>query len=477
MWRHIEDPAAIEVVNEMSPSQLPRVERILEKLARVRGQGLKCFGSESHGFRLHPPLDEADLIEFESRYGIQLPADYRAFLRFAGNGGAGPYYGIYPLEKWNDFTIWVDDEPNDDFLRLPCPLHPDIPREDDWEDQLPGDTPCRSPYQGTVSIGTQGCTHCMQLVVSGSFAGRVVYVDADGSAPYMVRNGDFLGWYERWLDELLAGYDTNWFGFGIGGTETELMDCVEAIGIDEAIRGEAAESLVRLPGLSDDSKIRMHRLLSDPVDRVRAGICRAVRKFELRSASAALSQLLADSSPRVREEAVRTAMQFDPARWSCDVLSAMHEDGGPEVAKVAFFKLADDGALSRSDFLRLLTRSPHGELRHLAAHAIEWEPGDESLLEKLLCDSDSQVRFYAVLGLRQLGAESSVSAVMELLDREDDALVIGGILKMLGESGGDEARDTLLTWASSRDDFPSSPERSLKKLARQRHWWSFWSVL
>ena len=62
----------------------------------------------------------------------------------------------------------------------------------------------------------------MQLVVSGEYTGRVVYVDADGQPPYMVRNTDFLEWYERWLDELLGGYDLHWFGFDLGATEEDL---------------------------------------------------------------------------------------------------------------------------------------------------------------------------------------------------------------------------------------------------------------
>jgi len=43
--------------------------------------------------------------------------------------------------------------------------------------------------------------------------GRVVYVDTGEQPPYFVRNEDFLNWYERWLDETLAGKNLVWFGF------------------------------------------------------------------------------------------------------------------------------------------------------------------------------------------------------------------------------------------------------------------------
>lgn len=433
----------------MSDSQKDRVDRIVDKLARVRAQKLKCFGSESHCFRLNPPLDEAKILEFESRHGIHLPPDYRAFLQFAGNGGAEPYYGLYPLENWNDFAEWVIDDPIDGFLALPCPLYPELPRDDDWEEQISA----LSPYQGTLSLGSQGCTYMMQLVVTGAYAGRVVYVDADGQAPYMVCNSDFLEWYERWLDELLAGYNTNWFGIGIGGTESDLVAGIEDRQTTDTARAEAAEALSRLPGLSDDSKSRIQRFVFDSVDRVRAAICRAFRTFELHCTEETISTLLKDSSPLVREEAVRMAMQRDQNQWSRDVLMLLHEEDNEDVAKTAFFKLKDADALPNPDLLRLVSESSHEGLRYLAAHAVHWEPGDEELLLGLLNDRNAHVRFYATLGIRKLGAKNCVSAAVELLDREKDARVIGSVLKMLGEFGGGQARATLLAWTSSTDDF------------------------
>lgn len=142
------------------------------------------------------------LLAFETRHGIHLPEDYRAFLRNVGNGGAGPYYGILSLEEWAS----GDDETDDETLSRPCLLSEHLPLTVGWEQMLPPGV--KNPYQGTITICFQGCSYYALLVVSGSARGRVVYIDQEGQQPpYFLREPDFLSWYERWLDETIGGYD------------------------------------------------------------------------------------------------------------------------------------------------------------------------------------------------------------------------------------------------------------------------------
>jgi hypothetical protein len=68
-------------------------------LRRVLDPGLVVFGADEHRYRLRPPVSIEQLRDFEKLHGITLPSDYRQFLLQAGNGGAGPYYGILPLEE------------------------------------------------------------------------------------------------------------------------------------------------------------------------------------------------------------------------------------------------------------------------------------------------------------------------------------------------------------------------------------------
>ncbi|WP_339731083.1 HEAT repeat domain-containing protein [uncultured Gimesia sp.] len=425
-----------------------RVERILQKLELVREQGLECFGSDSHFFQLNTPLEEKALQKFESQQRIQLPEDYRAFLRYAGNGGAGPCYGIYPLEKWNHFVEWVCEEPLQDDLTLSCPLYLEMERTPDWENNFQ----TTYPYQGTISIGTQGCTYEILLIVTGPFRGRVVYADADGQAPYLIQEVDFLAWYERWLDELLAGYKMDGFGYGVGGTEEDFLAMVNNPDATTSDRVEAVQAFWKLPKLSAYAQQQIQTWLSDPVDEIRASACRLIRDFELHDAEEAMATLLLDSSSEVRQEAIMTLMQIAPARWSEKIFQYLYDDDD-EVAHKAFNALNTEGALTRSHLLDLINMSPNGQIQYLAMHTIEWKEEDQDLLIKLLDHKHNMVRFYATLGLRQIQARDAIAKVIEVLEDETDENVIGSILKMLGELGGEQGRDVLLLWAVKEDDY------------------------
>lgn len=433
----------------MCEPNLMRVHRILDKLNQVRLRGLSCFGSDSHGFRLKPPASEAELGSFETKHRIRLPDDYRTFLKHAGNGGAGPYYGLFPLEKWNDFADWVLDHRPDDFLQRSCPLYPELDPKPNWADEF-GEA---SPYQGTLSLGSRGCSYAMQLIVVGPYAGRVVYVDADGSPPYMVREPDFLCWYERWLDELLQGYKIDWFGYGLGGGEVDFFGIVNDPHTSDGYKAEAARAFCRLPRLTETANAGIVAFCRHPVCGVRAGACATIRTFKIQAGEEEAALLLDDPSAEVRREAVWTVMKLDPQRWSDLVLGRLRNDPDGEVASSAFCELKEAGALCKAELLRIIEQSPLGNLRYLAANVVDWADEDLALLIGMLSDSHTQVRFYATLGLRKLKARDALPQILDLLARENDPLVVESILKMLGELGDPCVVSTLLDWTKAPDDF------------------------
>jgi hypothetical protein len=199
----------------MTNNQAPlarRMRQVKEKLELIRARGWqhyeKNFGVASHRFEMNPPLDRGALREFEKKHAVTIPADYRAFLLEVGNGGAGPYYGLFPLERWDDAASDLGRDRPADYLSRPSPLKPDMAFDEDWVKGL--SRPYEERYGGAIAIGTQGCSYDMLLIVAGEYRGSVCYVDLDDQPPKF-RTPDFISWYEHWLDLTLGGREITWY--------------------------------------------------------------------------------------------------------------------------------------------------------------------------------------------------------------------------------------------------------------------------
>jgi hypothetical protein len=71
--------------------------RVLELLTRLQHLRPTVFGSNHHKFQLNERVAERKVASLERDLSIRLPPDYRDFIIRMGNGGAGPFYGVFPL--------------------------------------------------------------------------------------------------------------------------------------------------------------------------------------------------------------------------------------------------------------------------------------------------------------------------------------------------------------------------------------------
>jgi hypothetical protein len=79
----------------------------------------------------------------------------------------------------------------------------------DWPAEVvPGED--GEPFTGTLALGHLGCGILSLLVVSGPARGRVAVTCDEPTGPLLPRDPDFLAWYERWLDAVLAGETNFW---------------------------------------------------------------------------------------------------------------------------------------------------------------------------------------------------------------------------------------------------------------------------
>lgn len=426
------------------------IHRIIQKLAEAQRCGPKSFGSKGHGFRLNRPISEAAITAYEQKHGITLPKEYRLFLLEAGNGGAGPYYGLYALEKCGGVTDGTDPH----FLSAPCLLRPGLPKGCDLSEALGCEQ--ENWYQGAVHIGTQGCTYQMLLVLNGPYRGRVVYVDEEGQppSPYFVGDPHFLAWYERWLDEMLWGYDTAWFGFGRPGKEPELAAVLTEARFSEEDRGEALETLLRIPALGSESLHAAGQALQASTPLVRARAARLIGKHRYCEGLSSLQALLADSESDVREAALSGLAQMPGIDWAAAARNALHDP----VPSVVFtgLRLLKEAKQLRWEDIDLLYTSANARIRLRAVHAAGSLPQsseDGPLREDLIHDSDSHVRRFAVAEIGKRRDYRKVPDLLQLLVSERDADVMNFIIRALVEIGDKQTVPQLIALTEHSNSF------------------------
>ncbi|MEZ4367474.1 MAG: SMI1/KNR4 family protein [Kofleriaceae bacterium] len=137
------------------------------------------FGAAAHAYRLRAPLTVARVAALEAAHGVRFPDDYRAFVAEVGDGGAGPGYGLVPLDHPRQQAL----------LAGPCPLPTVAARVDG------------NPWRGVVALAHLGCGQLALLVVDGPARGTV-WIDARAVGAGVVPAADgfaafFLDWLER----------------------------------------------------------------------------------------------------------------------------------------------------------------------------------------------------------------------------------------------------------------------------------------
>lgn len=202
--------------------------RIQKKLAQMGELDPGSVVQEIHGYRLNPTLTEDALAELEAANGFTLPEQYRRFLLDLGNGGAGPYGGILPLEeslgRWK-YMLGTDDVKL--VLSGMCPLEADVKARDvlpidvDSHKDLIDDE--ASGYyenlqsamvevsqrlrRGTLTICDYGCGDSFFLVLKGPRLGEVWGDNMGNYGGLFSLEVDFDRWYENWIERTVASFE------------------------------------------------------------------------------------------------------------------------------------------------------------------------------------------------------------------------------------------------------------------------------
>ena len=221
------------------------MKRLKEKLKLLKESdtNLQIFGATFHEYRLNEPISVEEFELLEQKYSCKFPEDYKKFITQIGNGGAGPYYGVFSIEtedhnhgfcSWEEGCLIGDlSKPFqhsqawnavDDFWDN---LYPDGDISEEEEEQLHEEYEeeyeefinevywSKNVMQGSIPICHQGCAIRNWLVVSGPLKGTI-WVDyrseEGGIAPVLNKKKQpmtFTEWYDDWLTEVCSQLNIN----------------------------------------------------------------------------------------------------------------------------------------------------------------------------------------------------------------------------------------------------------------------------
>lgn len=200
-----------------------RLDIINDKLVKLKelDSNFSTFGSENHQYKLNSKLTQIDIEKYQKKNSITLPEEYAQFLMHIGNGGAGPCYGLFPLEENENMVKVSEVFPYD--VENPFYLsgkydelyeQMDNCQTLDEEDALGAekdklmDLDYENCTKGFIDLCHEGCAMYDILIVNGKNKGTVWFFDFSddlGVVPLInPKDGkpmSFLDWYELWLNE------------------------------------------------------------------------------------------------------------------------------------------------------------------------------------------------------------------------------------------------------------------------------------
>lgn len=249
---------------QLTNAEHAQVERIKNKIPRIAAQDpeYKTFGADQWNYQWPEPVNEQCVAEWEKQHSVALPREYRIYLRYIANGGPGFAYGLYPLE---DTRIYGDIQ-----RESPIPLYMTQAQVDTLNAQRENPDMVDDEYlfyDGLLVMMTEGCTYDIALVVNGKYRGRLIQTDSNEEFPFrFIFDHHFLDWYERWLDDFIAGMSMSGFINSVPGNQQQLIEWFTHENIPQ-LRNAITFSLGRFPRLEAETVVlweNICRTESDP---------------------------------------------------------------------------------------------------------------------------------------------------------------------------------------------------------------------
>ena len=137
--------------------------------------GLRRFGAAQHRYALAAPLPAPALAAVEAELGTALPDEVRAFVGELAAGGAGPGYGIVPIDHAATAAT-----------------------------AYRGAAPPGAPWTTGLPLAHLGCGYVAVAALDGTARGEV-WIDARAIGVCRSIHAGFTAFYLDWIDRLAHG--------------------------------------------------------------------------------------------------------------------------------------------------------------------------------------------------------------------------------------------------------------------------------
>ncbi|HEU4733125.1 MAG TPA: hypothetical protein VFT22_34770 [Kofleriaceae bacterium] len=149
-------------------SELHQTLREAIRALAAADPGLRRFGAAHHRYALAPPLPAAALAAVEAELAARLPDDLRDFVSHAGAGGAGPGYGVVPVDLAAAYVVGP---------------------------------PPRAPWTRALPLAHLGCGYAAIAPLDGAARGEI-WIDARAIGIVRAIYPSFTAFYLDWIDRL-----------------------------------------------------------------------------------------------------------------------------------------------------------------------------------------------------------------------------------------------------------------------------------
>lgn len=250
-----------KIEKQLTEEYAQYLRELIEEAGRVDA-GRKIFGAEKHQYRINPVVNMAEIRRAEEERHVKFPEEYVFYLTRVGNGGAGPYYGLYPFEKVlagdrnpylgqileQTVTTQLTKEQWREHMHKLDELGESFETDADYEEYQ------SKLFSNMTPIGTQGCTYDNMLMLSGGDADRIMYIDwnMEEDGPPFDTGMTFLEWMEGYFQDIIDGCQMGSYGYRLRRTQQQVLEQYSSCRtlVDKR---NLLDSLFRLKELGDET--------------------------------------------------------------------------------------------------------------------------------------------------------------------------------------------------------------------------------